>query len=57
VIRAKGRRRNGLFCMSGSESWSRGFESSFCLCSNVIKLGSYTTRESGFLSPPEVLQA
>ena len=57
MIRAKGRRRNGLFCMSGSESWSRGFESSFCLCSNVIKLGSYTTRESGFLSPPEVLQA
>ena len=33
----EGPQTNGLFYMSGSESWSRGFGSSFCLCSNVIK--------------------
>ena len=42
-MRAKGRRRNGLFCMSAPEFWPRGFGSSFCLCSNVIKLGSYAS--------------
>ena len=33
----EGPQTNGLFYMSGSESWSRGFGPSFCLCSNVIK--------------------
>lgn len=42
-MRAKGRGRNGLFYMSGSEFWPRGSGSSCCLCSNVIKLGWYTS--------------